>query len=109
MGIFATGTLPSGVQVSNVYISFNDETIYVRPGISGNIEYTTYYKVFADSSKQGDFFIRVPLFLSIPKEQDTKRVFDLIYDHIKTLWPGSTDVIETGDPKSIELEKNVSP
>ena len=94
MGILASGTLPSGVQLSNVYISFNDESIYVRPNdMNQTIEYTVCYKVFADPSKQGGSLCRVPMQVGVPIDEDTKRSYDVIYDHLKTLWPGSTDVI----------------
>jgi hypothetical protein len=95
MGILATGTLPSGVQLSNVYISFSDESIYVRPNdINGTIEYTICYKVFASPSKEGGYISRVPFQVAVPLEQDTKRAYDIVYDHLKTLWPDSTDVLE---------------
>lgn len=95
MGILATGTLPSGVQLSNVYISFSDESIYVRPNdINGTVEYTICYKVFASPSKEGGHICRVPFQVAIPVEEDTKRAYDVIYVHLKSLWPGSTDVLE---------------
>lgn len=103
MGILATGTLPSGVQLSNVYISFSDESIYIRPNeMNGTIEYTICYKVFADPSKQGGYISRVPFQVGVPLEQDTKRAYDVIYEHLKTLWPDSTDFLEK---KPTYLEK----
>ena len=103
MGILASGTLPSGVQLSNVYISLNDESIYVRPNtMNGTIEYTSCYRVFSNPSKAGGCLIRVPFQVGVPVGQDTKKAYDVVYDHLKTLWPGSTDVTETVDPTPTE-------
>jgi hypothetical protein len=95
MGILATGALPSGVQLSNVYISFSDESIYVRPNdMNGTIEYTSCYRVFANPSREGGHICRVPFQVAIPVEQDTKRAYDVIYEHLKSLWPNSSDFLE---------------
>lgn len=95
MGILASGNLPCGIQLSNVYISFNDESIYVKPNeLNGTIEYTICYKVFADPSRNGGHICRVPFQVGVPVEQDTKRAYEVIYDHLKTLWPDSVDVLE---------------
>lgn len=94
MGVLATGTLPSGVQLSNVYISFNDESIYVKPNpVNQTIEYTVCYKVWADPSKQGEPLCRVPFQVSVPIQEDTSRAFDVIYNHLKSIWDETADVI----------------
>jgi hypothetical protein len=110
MGILASGTLPSGIQLSNVYISFNNESIYVRPNtMNKTIEYTVCYKVFADPSKQGECLIRVPFQVGVPIGEDTGRAFDVVYTHLKSLWPGSIDVIEAVDQTPTSPTSTESP
>lgn len=95
MGILASGALPCGVQLSNVYISLNDESIYVKPNHMNNtIEYTACYKVFGNQMKQGPS-VRVPFQVSVPVEEDTKRAYDVVYTHLKNVWPENIDIFDT--------------
>jgi hypothetical protein len=104
MGILASGTLPSGVQLSNVYMCFHDESIYVKSNPALQIlEYTVCYKVFADPSKQGDCIVRVPFQLAVPIEKDSERAFDVVYNHLKSLYPGSIDVFEPLTEKEVPI------
>jgi hypothetical protein len=92
MGILASGTLPSGVQVSNVYMSFCNETIYVKSNSDFNIfEYTTCYKVFADPTKAGGPAARIPLQFIVPNTAYDQSAFKIAYAHLKTLYPDSVD------------------
>ena len=92
MGIIVTnGTLPSGIPISNVYMSFSGEVIYTVPA-NGQYRINTYYKVYKDESKQPDTNIRIPI-VTQTSNIVGRDVYTILYDELKDLYPGSTDVI----------------
>jgi hypothetical protein len=86
-------TLPMGITVSNVYISLSGETINVQPIIKGNL-YIVYsnYKIYRDVTRQPDTNIRIGI--SVETSNINSGIYTILYDKIKTLYPGSTDVID---------------
>jgi hypothetical protein len=101
MGIIATGTLPSGVQVTRVYMSFNGESVYVKPVMGGRFfECTVCYKVFSDATKAGGAAARIPMQIVVPETDFDQSVFRLLYAHLKSLYPQSVDYLpnETAGP-----------
>jgi hypothetical protein len=95
MGIIVTdGVLPSGVPVSNVYISFSSETVYVSSKNSiGLYTINAYYKVFKDNTKEPNSDIRIPLFTQV--SDISVGVFDSLYAELKKIYPNSTDDVQT--------------
>ena len=92
MGIIVTnGTLPSGIPISNVYMSFSGEVIYTVPA-NGQYRINTYYKVYKDESKQPDTNIRIPI-VTQTSNIVGRDVYTILYDELKDLYPGSTDII----------------
>jgi len=90
MGILVQeAILPMGITVSNVYVSFSGEVIYTVP-VSGQYNVNTYYKVYKDSTKQPDTNIRIPI--SVMVSNISVGVYSILYEELKTLYPGSTDV-----------------
>jgi hypothetical protein len=85
--------LPMGVTVSNVYMSFSGEVIYTVPR-SGQYNVNTYYKVYKDETKQPDTNIRIPISVLVSNIVG-RDVYTILYDELKTLYPGSTDIITT--------------
>lgn len=87
-------TLPMGITVSNVYISLSGEPINVQSIVRGN-EYIVYsnYKIYKDVTKQPDTNIR--LGISVETSNINSGIYTILYDKIKTLYPGSTDVFDT--------------
>lgn len=91
MGILAyEANLPMDITLSNVYISFSKEVIYVVPSIDSNIyNINTHYKVYKNESKQPDTNIRVPIFIHV--DDITKGIYTLLYDELKQIYPNSVD------------------
>ena len=100
MGILvANGTLPSGVQVSNVYMSFSDETIQVQSiPTANNFVFSTSYRVFADPSKVYGSNIRVPIRVIITQPEALSHPYTFLYQQLKTLYPDNTDWFENSTP-----------
>ena len=106
MGIFVPEAyLPMGVTVSNVYMSFSGEVIYTVPR-SGQYNVNTYYKVYKDETKQPDTNIRIPISVNVISITG-RDVYTILYDELKTLYPGSTDVfpqfISILDPNAYQI------
>jgi hypothetical protein len=92
MGILVPeANLPMGITISNVYMSFSGEVIYTVPA-NGQYRINTYYKVYKDESKQPDTNIRIPISAQVSNIV-SRDVYTILYEELKTLYPGSTDVI----------------
>jgi len=108
MGIFVpSATLPSGITVSNVYMSFTGEAVYtaqVQDKGPNQWRIQSNYKVFKDqiSARRGNSNIRINFATSVDIFE--KNPYDLLYTALKQEYPGSTDVIEMGqEPKTSNL------
>ena len=94
MGIIVTeGILPSGIPVSNVYMSFGSECITIFPKTTDGL-YTiqTFYKVYKDETKEPNSDIRIPC--SVQVNDLNVGIYNYLYERLKSLYPNSTDVIE---------------
>jgi len=92
MGIFVPeANLPMGITVSNVYMSFSGEVIYTVP-VNGQYRINTYYKVYKDETKNPDTNIRIPISVLV-SNIIARDVYTILYDELKTVYPGSTDVL----------------
>jgi hypothetical protein len=99
MGILVTGTLPSGISVSNVYVSFADETIMTRSIPSANtFGVTACYRVFSDPSKVNGCNIRAPIQVVLSNSQIGDSIYGHLYAQLKTIFPDSTDYHENSVP-----------
>ena len=91
MGIFVQqATLPSGVKVSNVYMSFSGEVVYTAQ-MKGGWRIQSTYKVFKDqiSAKSGsNIKIEFSTFVT-----DLSNPYGHLYDALKEAYPGAVDVI----------------
>ena len=91
MGILVTdGILPSGIPVSNIYMSFDSEVIYVSPKNADGI-YTipANYKVFKDDTKQPNSDVRIPLAIQV--NDISVGVYTSLYENLKQIYPDSVD------------------
>ena len=96
MGILVPeANLPMGVTLSNVYMSFSGETIYVSPRGKEFGEYRihTWYRVYKDVSKDPDTNIRIPIMVTVP--DISRGVYTLLYEQLKMSYPGSEDILNT--------------
>jgi hypothetical protein len=91
MGILVSeGVLPSGIPVSNVYMSFDSEVIYVSPrNADGRYIITANYKIFKDDTKQPSSDVRLPLAIQV--NDITVGVFQSLYENLKQIYPSSVD------------------
>ena len=80
-----------GITVSNVYMSFSGEVIYTVPA-NGQYRINTYYKVYKDESKKPDTNIRIPISTQV-SNIIARDVYTILYEELKSVYPGSTDVI----------------
>ena len=90
MGILVPeANLPMGITVSNVYMSFSGEVIYTVP-VESQYRINTYYKVYKDETKIPDTNIRISLAIQV--SDISVGVYTSLYENLKALYPGSTDV-----------------
>jgi len=93
MGIFVSdGVLPSGIPISNVYMSFSGSLVYVEPRYSNDL-YTVraFCKVFRDQdskSSQPDITFQVANQVS----DISVGVYTTLYTALKDLYPGAEDL-----------------
>jgi len=104
MGILVTeGTLPSGIQVSNVYMSFADETVSVQSVPTANTFLVSVcYRVFADPSKASGTNIRIPMSVTLLESEIDASVYGKLYDKLKTDYPNSSDWQENSFPGNVQ-------
>ena len=89
MGILVPeATLPMGITISNVYMSFSGEVIYTCPR-NGQYAVNTHYKVYKDDTKQPDTNIRIPL--NVQVSDISVGVYTTLYTALKNLYPGAED------------------
>jgi hypothetical protein len=92
MGILVPeATLPMGLVLSNVYVTFGGETIYVNPKNQLDMyRVSSTYRVYKDPSKEGGTNITVPISVSVA---DIARdsIFGILYEELKIIYPGSVD------------------
>jgi hypothetical protein len=91
MGILVyEGTLPSGIPVSNVYMSFGSEIVYISPK-SPDDRYTvnTHYKVYKDDTKNPNSDIRIPFAIQV--NDISVGIFQSLYENLKQIYPDSVD------------------
>ena len=99
MGIIVPeAVLPVGIKVSNVYMSFSGESITVFPrDMSGNYQIGSQYKVYKDATRTPYSNIKFPLTVTAVSIDD-KSPYDILYEELKKLYPGSEDIIEVPTP-----------
>ena len=108
MGIFVPeATLPTGIKLSNVYMSFSGEVVFVSqlgPNAAANPAQARFnpaivwhisssYKVYLSKPKRGqDSNIKVPF--SITVEVFDKSPYDFLYKALMNYYPSAQSVIE---------------
>jgi len=92
MGIIVTdGTLPSGIPLTNVYMSFSGEPVYVlKDGDVWKIH--SYYSVFSDPSKSNGSNIRVNLTTTTSNIAEGSPYY-FLYCALKMLYPNNIDSV----------------
>jgi len=91
MGIMVQcGTIPSGVSVSNVYISFGSEPLYILPN-GGLYRITTHYRIYSTQTKELGTDIRIPFTLNISNID--QNVYTAVYNELKCIYPNNIDCI----------------
>ena len=93
MGIFVPeAVLPSGILISNVYMSFSGSLVYIEPKNVNDVYFVrAFCKVFKDQTKSLEPDIT---FQVITTATDINLgVYDYLYEKLKELFPGSVDMI----------------
>lgn len=92
MGILVPeASLPNGITVNNVYMSFASEVIYVHPrNTDGSRHVTSNYRVFKDCTKTPYSDIKFPISVIVTSDP-YENVHDLLYSELKQAYPGSED------------------
>jgi hypothetical protein len=93
MGIIVVdGALPSGIPISNVYMSFSGEIVYLSAINSSNLyPINTSYKVFLDPTKTLGSNIRIPIITST--SNISQGIYDVLYQELKSIYPNNVDCI----------------
>jgi hypothetical protein len=93
MGIFVSdGVLPSGIPISNVYMSFSGSIVYIEPKSPDNMYILrTTCRVFKDQTKTLNSDINFIISTSVSDVSTC--VFKCLYEKLKTIFPNSEDVI----------------
>ena len=117
MGIFVSeAVLPSGITLSNVYMSFSGECIYtnqVPPGIdpatnkprTEKYQVNSFYNIYKDrqsAKTRGPSNIRLNMVCPLAKITDDP--YSVLYGALKSLYPSAVDVIE---PSQVKLTSNL--
>jgi hypothetical protein len=106
-------TLPSGIQLSNVYISFANEPVSVIPASINNVnpltdnnwryQVNSYYAVFKDrlsaKTTRGSNLIRIPI--GVRLQTYPTNPHQVIYNKLREIFPNSVD--------SFEFSQNIPP
>jgi len=94
MGILVPdATIPMGLTLSNVYMSFTGEQISIYPVLGSNIFIiNTNYRIYKDSTKRHETNIRIAI--QVETSNISSGVYVILYDKLKVLYPGSTDVFD---------------
>jgi hypothetical protein len=85
--------LPMGVMLSNVYMSFSGEVVYITPrNEDGRYRVNTWYRVYKDETRQPDTNIRIPMSVTV-NDIGERHVYDILYDELRALYPQSTNIL----------------
>jgi hypothetical protein len=86
-------TLPNGIEVSNVFMSFTGQTVTVQKDISGNAySIVSNYRVYKDSTKTGPNIIVCPIMIEGISNVSSSP-YTYLYDSLKQTYQGSVDQI----------------
>ena len=92
MGILVPeATLPSGIQLSNVYVSFGNNMIQVTPrdSVSNIHSVTGVYSVYTDLTKERGTNINIPFWAET--SDISTGVYTILYEKLKTIYTEGTD------------------
>ena len=90
--IVERGVLPDGVEIFNVYLSFNLEHIFVSKELTGEYVINTYYRVIPlDMTYKNKYGwnpeIRVPF--QARTTNINQPLYDILYQNLKQVFPNS--------------------
>lgn len=99
MGILVPeASLPNGITVNNVYMSFASEVIYIHPrNADGSRHVTSNYRIFRDYTKTPYSDMRFPISVTVTSDP-YENVHDLLYSELRQMYPGSEDSLVNSTP-----------
>jgi len=90
MGIFVPEVItPSGFTLSNVYMSFYRQPMYIVPLGSNLCRVNATYKIWVNESKIPESSMKFPLFIN---EVAVDNLFTNLYSSLKALYPGAQNI-----------------
>lgn len=93
MGLFVNnGTLPGGVTVNNVYMTFSDFPVYIMPKGKGQYDIHGFYSVYPDETSPRTVRDTSIEFV-VPVTDVSASLHSMLYAQLKTLYPDSTNML----------------
>jgi hypothetical protein len=93
MGLLVNnGTLPGGIEVSNIYMTFSDFPVYIMPKGKGQYDIRGFYSVYPSESAPRttrDTSIE----LTAPVTDVSGSLHSMLYAQLKSLYPDSTNML----------------
>lgn len=92
MGILVKqGTLPDGFQVSNVYMCFREEVIYITRGKKPKYIIDSYYKIYPNNDLKSSYDIRVPI--QVHTNDISQGIYTYLYNEMNKFYPNSINML----------------
>jgi len=93
MGILVkNGILPDGIAVSNVYMCFRGEVVYVTPARKPKFIIDCNYRVYSTEDKNNiSYDIRVPI--QAWTDDISQGVYSYLYSKLTSVYPDSTNLL----------------
>ena len=86
------GTLPGGVTVNNVYMTFSDFPIYIMPKGKGQYDIRGFYSIYPDETSPRTVRDTSIEFV-VPVTDVSTSLHSMLYAQLKTLYPDSTNIL----------------
>jgi hypothetical protein len=92
----------NGIQKTGAYISFANETVYIRQAFNGQSTQPTYtlnanYRVFWDEAARSANMSYIDLksvSVSITQDMLNNNMYKCLYDELKKIYPNTTDILK---------------
>ena len=93
MGLLVNNaTLPCGVSVSNVYMTFSDFPVYIMSKVKGQYEIRGFYTMYpSETSPRGSRDTGVELVTQVTDVSGS--LHSMLYSQLKTLYPDSINML----------------
>lgn len=92
MGLLVrSGTLPGGIGVKNVYMTFSDFPVYIMPKGNGQYEIRGYYSVYPSENERKQRDTIIDLISSVTDVSGSLHA--MLYLKLKEVYPDSENIL----------------